>query len=162
MEPRFQRLLLVLLIFVLTIDLYRDFGHEGTIRRLAHAASLDGGDKIDEQTTALAAANATLGARTRRYFPILPDKLILTNHFPSSAQSLQSHVNNQHVAKAFSSPPTSQSSTSRFLYSLFGPTKTSRNCALITCQVSREDQHWPGSVISMHCGPSLPVTIRLH
>jgi hypothetical protein len=48
MEPRFQRLLLVLVILVLTIVLYRDFGHEGTLRRLAHAASLDGGERIDE------------------------------------------------------------------------------------------------------------------
>jgi hypothetical protein len=64
MEPRFQRLLLVLVILVLTIVLYRDFGHEGTLRRLAHAASLDGGERIDEQSAAFGPANATLGVRT--------------------------------------------------------------------------------------------------
>lgn len=57
-------MLLVLVIFVLMVVLYRDFSHESTLRRLAHAASLTGGEKTDEQTAALKPANATLGVRT--------------------------------------------------------------------------------------------------
>jgi hypothetical protein len=64
MEPRLQRMLLVLFIFVLMIVLYRDFSHEGNLQRLAHAASLTGGGDSDEQTVALKPANATLGVRT--------------------------------------------------------------------------------------------------
>jgi hypothetical protein len=64
MEPRLQRMLLVLVIFVLMVVLYRDFSHEGTLRRLAHAASLAGGGDPDMQSAALKPANATLGVRT--------------------------------------------------------------------------------------------------
>jgi hypothetical protein len=64
MEPRSQRILLVLIVFVLTLLLYRDFGNEGTVRHLANqAASIAGVKEQDSSLTALEPANATLGVR---------------------------------------------------------------------------------------------------
>ena len=62
MEIRLQRLLLVLIIFVLALILYRDFGSEGTVQHLAkHAASFAGVKEQSPSITALEPANATLG-----------------------------------------------------------------------------------------------------
>lgn len=64
MELRLQRMLLVLIIFVLTLVMYRDFGDEGTVRHLAkQAASLAGVKEQDLSNAALEPANATLGVR---------------------------------------------------------------------------------------------------
>lgn len=64
MEARLPRLLLVLIIFVLTLALYRDFGDNGTVRRLAHTASFAGGEAQHRASPALEPANATLGVRS--------------------------------------------------------------------------------------------------
>ena len=62
MELRTQRILLVLIIFVLTLTLYRDFGNEGTVRHLAkQAASFAGVREQDSSPEAFEPANATLG-----------------------------------------------------------------------------------------------------
>jgi len=62
MELRTQRILLVLIIFVLTLTLYRDFGNEGTVRHIAkQAASFVGVKEQDPSSEALEPANATLG-----------------------------------------------------------------------------------------------------
>jgi hypothetical protein len=62
MEPRSQRMQLVLIIFILTIALYRDFGNTGTVRHLAkQAASFAGIEDHDPTLSALEPANATLG-----------------------------------------------------------------------------------------------------
>lgn len=66
METRYQRLLLVLTIFILTLALYRDFSDEVTVRRLAHATPFSGGKTQDQQMKALEPANATLGVRTQQ------------------------------------------------------------------------------------------------
>lgn len=62
MELRTQRIMLVLIIFVLTLTLYRDFGNEGTVRHIAkQAASFVGVKEQDPSSEALEPANATLG-----------------------------------------------------------------------------------------------------
>jgi len=63
METRLQqRMLLVLIIFVLTLVLYRDFGHEGAVRHLAkQAASFAGLKEHKPPLATLEPANATLG-----------------------------------------------------------------------------------------------------
>ncbi|KAM0723989.1 hypothetical protein Q7P37_000980 [Cladosporium fusiforme] len=66
MEPRIQRWLLVLFILVLTLALYRDFGNNVTMRRMAqHAATFAGhGPKDELAHTPIEPANATLGFGT--------------------------------------------------------------------------------------------------
>ena len=55
-------MLLVMIIFALTLTLYRDFGNEGTVRHLAkQAASFAGVKEQDVSHVALEPANATLG-----------------------------------------------------------------------------------------------------
>lgn len=69
MDPRSQRLLLVLLLFVLTLGLYRDFGDHVRVARLTqHAASFAVQKPLDEvsqlqsfEDVALKLANSTLG-----------------------------------------------------------------------------------------------------
>ena len=62
MELRTQRILLVMIIFALTLTLYRDFGNERTVCHLAkQAASFVGVKKQDVSHVALEPANATLG-----------------------------------------------------------------------------------------------------
>ena len=71
MEPRSQRILLVLIVFVLTLLLYRDFGNEGTVRHLANqAASFAGVKEQDSPLAALDPANATLGVG-KQQVPVL-------------------------------------------------------------------------------------------
>ena len=67
METRSQRILLVLIVFVLTLTLFRDFGNEGTVRHLAKQAVSFAG-VTDEQSSlaALKPANATLGVRKQQ------------------------------------------------------------------------------------------------
>ena len=63
MDPRSQRMLLVLLIMALAIMLYEDFSETGTVRRLTQHAVSFAGRKASEasQHTAFEPANATLG-----------------------------------------------------------------------------------------------------
>ena len=62
MDPRSQRMLLVVLI-ILTILLYKDFGESGTVRRLSQYAASFASRKANEasQHMAFEPANATLG-----------------------------------------------------------------------------------------------------
>lgn len=62
MDPRSQRMLLVVLI-ILTILLYKDFGESGTVRRLSQHAASFASRKANEasQHMAFEPANATLG-----------------------------------------------------------------------------------------------------
>ena len=51
-----------MVIFALTLTLYRDFGNEGTVRHIAkQAASFVGVKEQDPSSEALEPANATLG-----------------------------------------------------------------------------------------------------
>jgi hypothetical protein len=63
MDPRSQRMLLVLLIMVLAIVLYEDFSETGTVRRLTQHAASFASRKVNDasQRTAFEPANATLG-----------------------------------------------------------------------------------------------------
>jgi hypothetical protein len=63
MDPRSQRWLLAVLIMILTILLYKDFGESGAVRRLTQHAASFAGRKANEasQRTAFEPANATLG-----------------------------------------------------------------------------------------------------
>lgn len=69
MDPRSQRLVLVLLLFVLTLGLYRDFGDHVRVARLTqHAASFAMQKPLDEESqpqsledATLKPANSTLG-----------------------------------------------------------------------------------------------------
>ena len=138
MELRPQRILLVLIIFVLTLTLYREFGNEGTVRRLAkQAASLAGVKEQDRSLEALEPANATLGVGKQRSPAFI--LFVLTDRSISLVRSLQYRVNNRHVVTAFSSRPISPDLISRSQYSLFGLMKTSHNCVPKVCQVSHED-----------------------
>lgn len=65
METRSQRMLLVLIIFVLTLAIYRDFGGKTTVQRLTDSASFAGRETQYPAATALEPANATLGVRTQ-------------------------------------------------------------------------------------------------
>lgn len=63
MDPRSQRMLLVVLIIIMTILLYKDFGESGTVRRLSQHAASFASRKANEasQHMAFEPANATLG-----------------------------------------------------------------------------------------------------
>jgi len=63
MDPRSQRMLLVLLIMALAIMLYEDFSETGTVRRLTQHAASFASRKVNDasQRTAFEPANATLG-----------------------------------------------------------------------------------------------------
>jgi hypothetical protein len=71
MDPRSQRMLLVVLVMVLTILLYKDFSESGTVRRLTQHAASFAGRKVNEasQHTAFEPANATLGVSVFRIQP---------------------------------------------------------------------------------------------
>jgi hypothetical protein len=65
-------MLLVLIIFVLALILYRDFGHESTVRHLAkHAASFAGVKEQSPSNAALEPANATLGVGKQQVSPLM-------------------------------------------------------------------------------------------
>lgn len=74
MDPRSQRMLLVMLIVILTILLYKDFSESGTVRRLTQHAASFAGRKANEvsQHMALEPANATLGVSDFRIFLVAP------------------------------------------------------------------------------------------
>ena len=102
MELRPQRILLVLIIFVLTLTLYREFGNEGTVRRLAkQAASFVGVKEQDPSLEALEPANATLGVGKQQSPAFI--LFVLTDCSISLVRSLQFRANNRHVVAAFSS-----------------------------------------------------------
>jgi len=140
METKLQRMLLVLMIFVLTLALYRDFGNKGTVRHHVKQATVFADvEGQDPSFAALEPANATLGVGGN--ISLLSSRHILTRRSISSVQSSQSRANNQHVATDFSWRPISLDSTSRSRCSLSGPRKTSRKCVLKMCQVLHEALH---------------------
>jgi hypothetical protein len=127
-------MLLVLVIFVLTLALYHDFGNIGTVRHVAkHAASFASMEDQDPSLAALEPANATLGVG-KQHVPILirthADKM-----FTSLTQSLQFPANYHHAVMDFYSRLTSQDLTSRSRYNLSGPRMTYRSCVLTTSQL---------------------------
>lgn len=109
MEPRIQRWLLVLFIFLLSLALYRDFGNDATVRRIAqHAASFTGHRLKEESShpTSLEPANATLGVSPNNSTSSLSN-VHRTKHSQSSLESSSPYpAGNLLAMTACSAPPT--------------------------------------------------------